>query len=146
MGDISEKKIVLITCQNSVIVNGLENKLKEWGCDVLTIGDDAFSEIEDYKSGTDLFLYYLPTDALDDPSTKIKHDFARVIDAIEDKKLILIGEHRDHDPYQKASPAIRKKMWIDRPIDFFLLENNIITLLQQKDDGHDERRILIVDD
>jgi CheY-like chemotaxis protein len=145
MDDISGKKIVLITSQNSIIVNGLENKLKELGCDVLTIGDGD-SNIEDHKSGTDLFLYYLPTDAMDDYEVIRKHDFVGIIDTLKDERLILIGEHRDHDPYQKAAPAIRQKVWIDRPIDFSLLEKNVVTLLQQKDDAHGKRRILIVDD
>ena len=145
MNDISGKKIVLITSQKSVIVNGLENKLKGLGYDVLTIEDDV-SNIEDHRTGTDLFLYYLPIDALDDYEVMKKHDFVRIVDAIKDEKLILIGENRNQGPYQKAAPAIGKKVWIDRPIDFSILENNITILLQEKDGGSAERRILIVDD
>ena len=58
MGDLSGKRFLLITYQSSVIVIGLENKLKELGCQVLTVGDDD-SDLENYIPATDLFLYYL---------------------------------------------------------------------------------------
>jgi CheY-like chemotaxis protein len=143
MDDISGKRILLITCQRSMIVNGLENKLNELGCKVLTVGDDDL-KITDYISAADLFLYYLPIDGLDRESMA-QHDFVRIIDMIKDQKLILIGENRNHEPYLKAAPAIGKKVWIDRPIDFNRLVDEVSELLQAQEE-HNNRRILIVDD
>lgn len=145
MSDISGSKIILITCQNSVIVNGLVNKLKDLGCEVMTVADDA-SDIEVYKSGADLFMYYLPVDGLDDPVSKMQHDFVKIIDMLKDKKMILIGENRNYDPYLKAAPAIGEKVWIDKPVDFSMLKDKISGLLQEKDKGNANRSILIVDD
>ncbi|MBR5116056.1 MAG: response regulator, partial [Lachnospiraceae bacterium] len=148
----SGKRIVLITCQISMIVNGLEKKLKDLGGDVLTIGDDDLAIIRSYESSTDLFLYYLPIDGLDDPSSMVKHDFVRIIDGLKNKRLILIGENRNHQAYLKAAPAIGNKVWIDRPIDYVRLENEADALLQAKEavqeEGKEqvERKILIVDD
>ena len=145
MNDISGSKIVLITCQSSIIVKGLENKLKGFGCEVLTIGDDV-SDIEAHISGADLFMYYLPVDGLDDPVIMREHDFVRIIDLLKDKKLILIGENRDHNRYLEAAPDIAKKVWIDKPVDFSVLEDKVSGLLQEKEEEHVKRSILIVDD
>ena len=145
MDIFSGKKILLITSHKSVIVSGLEKKLMGLGCNVLTVGDSA-SDIESNKLGTDLFLYYLPTDIQNNSEIIRKYDFVSIIDKLKDKKLILIGEHRDRDLYLKIAPAIRDKVWIDRPIDFPVLENDIITLLEEKSVVHIDRRILIVDD
>lgn len=145
MSDISGSKILLITCQSSVIVNGLANKLKGLGCEVTTVGDNA-TDLESYKSGADLFIYYLSVDGLDDPASLRQHNFVKVIDRLKDKKLILIGENRNYDPYLKAAPVIARKVWIDKPIDFSVLEEKIAMLLQEKDDEHVNRSILIIDD
>ena len=145
MNDISGSKIILITCQNSVIVNGLKNKLNGLGCEVTTVGDDA-PDIESYKSGADMFMYYLPVDGLDDPVSMRQHNFVRIIDMLKDKKMILIGENRNLDPYLKAAPAIKEKVWINKPIDMSLLEGEVSKLLKEKEEEHVSRSILIVDD
>ncbi|MBR6159795.1 MAG: response regulator [Lachnospiraceae bacterium] len=145
MSDISGNKIVLITYQSSVIVTGLENKLKVLGYAVTTIGDDA-SSVADHGSEADLFIYYLPVDILDDPAGMKQHDFGRVIDIIKDKKLILIGENRNHDPYMQAVPVIGEKVWIDKPVDHSVLEDKVSMLLRENAGDDVKRSILIVDD
>ncbi|MBO4374269.1 MAG: response regulator [Lachnospiraceae bacterium] len=145
MGDISGKRIMLITSQVSMIVSGIENKLNELGFQVSVVGDDN-TDLSSFTFPADVFLYYLPTDALDDPEGMKKHDFVRIIDTAKDKKLILIGENRNYNSYLKAAPAIGDKVWIDRPVDFSVLEGYINALLQLKEEQHAERRILIVDD
>ena len=86
MDIISGKKILLITSHKSVIVSGLEKKLMGLGFNVLTVGDSA-SDIDKNKPGTDLFLYYLPTDIQDDSEIIRKYDFVSIIDKLKDKKL-----------------------------------------------------------
>ena len=63
MNGISGIRILFITCQLSMVVSGLESKLKEKGSQVITVRDDD-SDLASYMRAADVFLYYLPTDIL----------------------------------------------------------------------------------
>jgi len=137
--------IVLVTCQQSIIVKGLENKIKELGYTVFTI-EDKFSEVEIYQHKADMFIYYLPVDVFDDPVALREHNIVKNLSIMCEKKLILIGEKRNHESYGIEVPAIASRIWISRPIDMGLLEDAIEKVFEAKEEDNTKRSILIVDD
>ena len=56
----NHKNIVILMCHYSVVVKGMENKLKELGYHVDVVSE-KFEQIKDYASGISLFIFYLPT-------------------------------------------------------------------------------------
>ena len=145
MNGISGIRILFITCQLSMVVSGLESKLKEKGSQVITVRDDD-PNLAGYMRAADVFLYYLPTDIFDEQESMVIHNFLRVMDILNDKKLILMGENRNHNQYLKEVPAIGEKVWLDRPIDYSRLEDEIFLLFYSEEAEQLKGRILIVDD
>ena len=57
----TNKSLVIVVLQYSVVVKGIERKLTDAGYDVAILADE-YNKIRDLSSTTDLFLLYLPND------------------------------------------------------------------------------------
>lgn len=139
------KNIVLVTYQYSIIIKGLENRIKELGYTVYTI-DDKVSDVELYQDKADMFIYYLPVDVFDHTGSIREHNMCKNISLMESKKVIYIGEKRNHEPYIDEIHSIANGTWINRPIDMKQLEGAIEKSFEKIEEENTEKSILIVDD
>ncbi len=145
-GAASCKKIVLFMFQHSVIVKGIERKLKGNGYDVEIIQDDADSLCS--KAGdSGEFIFYLPVD--------IEYDLSKcaVISDICKKakesgvRVILIGEKESKDALYRAVTEADKVSWVNRPVDMAHLCEEVDRLSGVSTDKEKAvKHILIVDD
>ncbi|MCR5774471.1 MAG: hypothetical protein K6G42_05250, partial [Lachnospiraceae bacterium] len=99
-------KIVLVTNQFSVVVKGLEKKLKTLQHEV-TLVESGFLGISEDNFRNDVFLIYLP-DTLSVDSPKFK-ELNMLCEKIRNNTcgLILIGAASNHDQALKTAPLLR---------------------------------------
>ena len=139
------KNIVILMYQYSVVVKGMENKLKELGyhVDVVT---DKFELVKNFASNVSLFIFYLPADIMDDS------DEMKILSQMTEKiigwgnNMIIVGEKKYHDDLVERLPEIRPFDWVDRPVNM-----GSFCQLVEKTAGHQvnpltQKRILIIDD
>ena len=109
------KNIVILMYQYSVVVKGMENKLKELGyhVDVVT---EKFELVKNFASNVSLFIFYLPSDIIDD-SNEMK-TLSRMAEKIIGwgNNMIIVGEKKYHSDLIDMLPELRPFEWVDRPV------------------------------
>lgn len=144
---MEEIKIAIILQQYSIVVKGVERRLKELGYEVTTIKPE--SELLKAASGqTDLFLLYLPKDSKSLEEEEMMFQMLlQVCDVMQTykKKMILIGEKNYRNRLMEVNPMISECEWVDRPIDMRLLTKAIEHALMGDEEAV-KKQILIVDD
>ncbi|MCR5790336.1 MAG: response regulator [Lachnospiraceae bacterium] len=145
MGETQTKEIAIIMFQYSVVVKGIERKLGDMGYQVTTIADNLEDRVR-VNGHTHLFVFYLPSDIMDD--TVKKRTLHLVSDMILDRgqRMILLGDEKYHHELCEEVPVIKDCSWLNRPIDMKLLENTVEKEIDRSGDPDAQRRILIVDD
>ncbi len=139
--------IAVVALQFSVIVRGLEKKLKDIGYKVILI--ESFIEgISKCAEEVELYLVYIPDNIVkDDLKLKQLGMIAKMIDKTG-KRCMMIGEHRAHDELMDVIPAIGGFMWLDKPVDMDSLETIMEKALgeETREMMQERKRILVVDD
>lgn len=145
MSIFSDTNIVIITDHFSVIVRGIENKLKEIGYKVSTI-EDKYDKILDCLDFANLFIFNLPVDINED--TKEYKDLISSMNVICNSNIetIFIGEKRNHETYIMSIPSLANKPWINRPVDIESLSGVINNYILDEKKKQEQKSILIVDD
>ncbi len=141
-----DKNIVIVLYQYSVVVKGIETKLKEQGYHVAVLTED-YDLIRSYSSSTPLFIVYLPGDIRGDIE-KIK-TISKICGMIVEggRDMIVIGDYQQKDDLNELIPQIKEAEWVDRPIDLDKLCTNVDKKFRQDGTGDKEKkRVLIVDD
>ena len=143
-----EKSILIILYQYSVVVKGIERRLKEEGykVDVMTENFDLIDKLSD---STDLFLLYLPGDILDD-KTKLK-SFGDICNHVRNngKTMLILGENNDYKILSQSVTFLDEFLWLDRPVDNEKLTEMVEGALAVDPDAapkQEKKKILIVDD
>ena len=139
------REVVILLYQYSVVVKGIERKLRDSGFQV-TVMVDQFDAVEVYKGGSSLLLAYLPGDIMDDPA-KLK-GLSRVVSAAQENKrdMLIIGEKTHRTGLEQMIPSIEDMVWLDRPVDLETLTDMIRKLTDKKEIRDQKKKILIVDD
>ena len=138
-------KVAIISYQFSVVVKSIEKGLSQEGYKVELIGD-SLSQITDKMNTTDVFLMYLP-DKMIDEEKKI-YNLLLICDKFKDtnRKIILIGNDREHDDFLKAVPALKEFPWINRPVNMLQLQAELQHEAQRLDEKKAKKKVLIIDD
>ncbi len=138
-------KLVLVTNQFSVVVKGLEKKLKSLFYEVKLV-DNGFMGLyqDDYYS--DAILLYL-TESLIDNSHRIT-ELNMICDNVRKYRcgLILIDADKSKDMFIRSVPMLRDYTWLQLPIDIPLLSEAILTESNREFMKVSKKEILIVDD
>ena len=139
-------EIVILMFQYSVVVKGIEKKLKDMECAVTTVSDDLETQIKRFAGRVSLFLFYLPSDLYDDLDKREK--LQRMLSIIEERrqKMLLVGEAKYRDDIYRVMPMLQDYTWLDRPVDMKLLEETVNEEVTSKIEDLKKHRILIVDD
>lgn len=139
------KKIVILMFQYSVVVKGIENRLKEEGYDIEVI-TGSFGTIWDYDPDSAVFVLYLPGDIMDNE---------RELEALTELtgtavsrrcRMVVLGERVFHTELTQKIPGIQVFEWMDKPVDMEKFSLVLEKMFSMRVNSSAQRRILIVDD
>ncbi|MBP5275216.1 MAG: response regulator [Lachnospiraceae bacterium] len=129
----------------SVVVKGIENKIKEMGYNLLIVDEDL-DMLRRYMPEASLFIAYLPEDVAEDNSKTVKFEKILEIVSDTDKNMILIGDSRAYDTLKKNNTQLSEFEWLNRPIDMEKFGPIVKRLAENKKPSNEKKRVLIVDD
>lgn len=144
---MKEKQIRIILRHYSIVIRGVERKLKELGYNVELMEPDS-DLIKASAAQTDLFIMYLPKDGKnrsDDEQTL--NSLLQTCDAIQSckKNMVVIGEKNFRDSFMDDHPILGECEWVDRPVDMKILVKAVEHSLPGAEPST-KKQILIVDD
>lgn len=145
---MSEKKIAIVLQQYSIVVKGIERKLKELGYEVTTIKPET-DLLKAVSSEIDLFMLYLPKDSKNrEEEESMFRMLLQVCDIMQTykKTMVLIGEKSYRDNLMEVHPLLSECEWVNRPVEMRALEIAIDTALSGDGERVVKKHILIVDD
>lgn len=145
---MEKKKVAIILYQYSIVVKGIERKLKELGYNVTTIEPD-FKLIKECAAQTDLFVVYLPKDNKDREDDRAKlESLTQICDTLKanGKNMVVIGEKDYRNGLLEGHPIQEDYDWLNRPVDMNLLAATVKKALAGERDSDTKKQILIVDD
>lgn len=149
MSEKKEKRVVIVMCKYSVVVKGIERKLKELGCKVsiLTQDDDKMPKFYKEKESV-LFIFYLPNDIMEDvvKFNWLEHIYGQIHDLECDCEVIVIGDKSERDDLTGRIFGMLHVGWLDRPVKMEELELAVTEGVLPDVEGKDKKHILIVDD
>ena len=140
-----QKSLVLIVLQYSVVVKGIERKLKDAGYKA-SILSEGFEKLRDISCSTDLFLLYLPGN-IAEMKDKLE-ELTYICDKVNrsGRSMIIIGEEKDRADLFDKVPMIGDYTWVDRPVEMDILVPVIENAVGLPGSSGHLKRILIVDD
>ena len=142
------KKVAIILQQYSIVVKGVERKLKELNYDVTTIKPET-DLLRAVSGETDLFVLYLPKDSKNrEEEESMFQMMLQVCDVMQtyQKTMVLIGEKSYRTSLMSIHPMLGECEWVDRPVDMQALEIAVDTALNGGIQPVIKKHILIVDD
>ncbi len=139
------KQIAVITHQFSVVVKSVERGLADKGYDVALIMDDI-NGIRAMADDTEAFVLYLQDSIMGD--FDLTKSVLMLLDTFKDIKrnVILIGSKNSRETMVGEIPALLDYVWINRPIDMVVLNEEIEKEIRRFETRKEKRRILIIDD
>lgn len=142
--DREDIRIVVIELQQSIVVRGVKNKLKELRYDVAEVGP-KMREIGRYIGKVELVILYLSETITDDVDGMTL--LGQILDDVDlaNQKMILIGERDYMNDISKKKPALRDFARFLLPIDMDKLGNMIDDVVEEGTENA-RKHILIVDD
>ncbi len=140
-----QKSLVLIVLQYSVVVKGIERKLKDAGYKA-SILSEGFEKIRDMSGCTDMFLLYLPGNIVE-MKDKLE-ELTYICDKINrsGRSMIIIGEEKDREELFDKVPVIGDYTWVNRPVEMDILQPAIENAFGISGLSGYKKRILIIDD
>ena len=144
---MDKKNIAIILHKYSIVVKGVERKLKELGYNVAIV-EPISDLIKESAAQTDLFIIYLPKNgknrADDEQALRI---LMKLCDTIQEcqKNLVVIGEKNYRDSLVVLQPILGDCEWVDRPVDMKVLAKSVEHALSGGEPTI-KKQILIVDD
>lgn len=145
---MAAKKIAIILQHYSIVVKGVERKLKELDYDVTIINPES-ELLQAVTEQIDLFVLYLPKDSKNrEEEESMFKMLLQVCDVMRtyNKKMVLIGEKDYRDRLMDVNPMLRECEWVNRPVDMKTLELAIESALSGDGKATIKKHILIVDD
>lgn len=145
---MEKKKIAIVLQHYSIVVKGIERKLKEFGYEVTIINPES-DLLKAISENTDLFVLYLPKDSKTDEEEEMTfHMLLQVCDVMQTykKSMVLIGEKDYRNNLMAVHPLIRESEWVDRPVNMNVLELAVARALSGNGQATIKKQILIVDD
>ena len=124
MAEDRAKIITVLLYQYSVIVKGMERKLKDLGYNV-AVYTEKLEQVVGVTAGSDLFIFYLPSDIADDRE-KLE-EYTRVCASVRHvgKNMLIMGERKYHSELMSAQPLTKDFVWLDKPVDNDTLKHEV---------------------
>ena len=145
---MEKKKIAIVLQQYSIVIKGIERKLKALNYEVTIINPES-DLLQAISDQTDLFILYLPKDSKnrEEEETMFKM-LLQVCDVMKtyDKSMVLIGENNYRLSLMTVHPMLKDCEWVDRPVNMNSLELAVERALSGDGQVEIKKQILIVDD
>ena len=124
MAEDGMKLITVLLYQYSVIVKGMERRLKDLGYNV-EVHTEKLEEVVRVSAGSDLFIFYLPSDIADDAGKL--GEYTRVCANVRHigKNMLIMGERKYHSDLMSAQPLTKDFIWLDKPVDNDTLKHEV---------------------
>jgi len=137
-----DNKILLISSGSTFMVDALSKNLTDGGINIVHC-EPRINDLEKYKSGPDIFLFYLGAYVED-----IKDVLVYLKDMCIEKEKILcmIGDASEYDVVLKRIPADIIAERFPRPLDIKKVVDRMRELLAMNDEMSRRKNILLVDD
>lgn len=145
---MEQKKIAIVLQQYSIVVKGIERKLKELEYEVTIIKPES-DLLKAVSEETDLFVLYLPKDSKSrEEEAMMFQMLLQVCDVMQTykKSMVLIGEKDYRNNLMAVHPMLGDCEWVNRPVDMHALEVAVDTALSGGGQPVFKKHILIVDD
>lgn len=145
---MEKKKIAIVLQQYSIVVKGIERKLKELNYDVTIINPES-DLLQAISDRTDLFILYLPKDSKNREEEEIMFKMLlQVCDVMKtyEKSMVLIGENNYRINLMAVHPMLKDCEWVNRPVNMNALEQAVERALNTDGQVEIKKQILIVDD
>ncbi|MCR4923911.1 MAG: response regulator [Lachnospiraceae bacterium] len=138
-------KLLLVTNHFSVVVKGLEKKLRNLQYEV-KMTDAGFLNITEDDYMSDVIILYLSDEMLDDQT--ILKELTMVCNKAKYKGcgLIVIGSGKNRKLYFDNAPVLESVVWIDQPVDMKLLTEKLEIVIEENSNRDAKKRLLLVDD
>ncbi len=121
----AENRIMILSYQYSVVVKGMERKLKNDGYEVVSYAEDLKYHANEQAGKTAVQLIYLPKDLLEDTAKQaILQDLVQIASE-QEQRLLLIGEAEQYEKVAEELPAVKEIKWMDRPVDLDRLARTV---------------------
>ncbi|MCR5388337.1 MAG: response regulator [Lachnospiraceae bacterium] len=137
--------IVILLCQYSVVVKGIEKKLQDIGMEVEAVSEDHEAMIEEKAEDTNLFILYLPGDRDALSYRLLIENICKKVMEIGGK-LMIVGEQRHETEVIINLPILANFSWYYRPVEINTFETAIRMVIEGGKREHGMKKILIVDD
>ncbi len=145
MAENTNKRIIVVSFQFSVVMKSIENKLVDGGY-IVTVIDSDKEKVKGYLDDAALFIIYLQTDLVDAAKMSTLREITGMIRE-KNLKAILIGEHSIKDDLMDSIPHLSDNTWVDRPVDMDALKTTVDEAMNPESDASStQKRILIIDD
>ncbi|SHK26580.1 Response regulator receiver domain-containing protein [Selenomonas ruminantium] len=140
------KNVVIVMCKYSVVVKGIERKLKELGCNVSIVTQEQGTIPKMNDKGKQLFILYLPNKITEDvlKLNWLEHIYAVIQEMNGD--VIVIGDKCDRDDLAGRVFDMLHVGWLDRPLKMEDLELAVTEGILPGARDKRRKHILIVDD
>ncbi len=137
--------IAVVSAHESVIVRGIRKKLEECGYNV-GLCSENYKEIDVMTGGTDLFLFYLSNNIVDNQIACTEIERISELLLARAKPVILVGDENYKDALFGLAPSLKRHIWMPRPLDLTILPDIVDAAIERIRDMNTKKRILIVDD
>ena len=145
---MEKKKVAIVLQQYSIVVKGIERKLKELDYQV-TIIKPEHDLLQAISDQTDLFILYLPKDSKsrEDEETMFRM-LLQVCDVMQTykKSMVLIGENDYRVELMAVHPMLKDCEWVNRPVNMNALELAVERAMVGDSQLTLKKHILIIDD
>ncbi len=142
----NRKKIVIIRAQESVVTRGIQKKLMDFDCNIVSVGEKV-AEVEGAIRDASLVIFYLGQSYDDHSSDRVVLE--KILDLFSENgmRVILIGEESQLEDLAKLSFVVSSYIWLERPVDMDKLQTEVEQILESDDDElYGEKKILMIDD
>ncbi|MBR5376727.1 MAG: response regulator [Lachnospiraceae bacterium] len=144
MGTVG-KNIVIAAFQYSVVVRGIESRLKGLGYTVEVISEN-FESLKARANWANLYVVYLPDDILDDQAgIGALHKRMEMMTQGE-ANLLFVGDSRYRQSLISALPVMIEFEWVNKPVEMESFFGIVEKLANTKRVKTAKKRILVVDD
>ena len=141
-----KSNIVLMLCQYSVVVKGIEKQLTDKGFHVEVLSENYEVMIKHYANNTGLFVLYLPGDIMDSmKNADTLSVICRMVNIVG-ANMLIVGEKKYENELVNNLPVLGEYPWYYRPIDMETFEPAILKAIAKGAKTGVKHRILVVDD
>ncbi len=137
-----ERKILLISAMEHILVGGLAERLVENNFQCTRCGI-SMDELENYQETADVLIYYMDEMIYKNTDSLV---FLKDLVVEQEKRLVLIGTRTEYEVALGSIPENCITKWVERPFDMERFLSFLEKFYREDAKKDEKKKILIVDD